>query len=284
MLCKCVATTIGVVAVLLGGLLSGEFARMGVIRFIVENVVDSPSPKGIWPATVDLAAKEHWTYDEITEESLKGKVAIVTGGNAGLGYHTSLELARKGATVVMGCRSKAKCEAACAKINKISSSGSAVPMIVDVSNFDSVAAFSKAFLNQFPRLDMFVQNAGIPSGPLLKLTNDGIERTMHTNHFGHAQMTHCLKSVIKKTAAQSSVRIVAVSSSAHYDAPEHTKEWMDSLEGINSETNFNRTSYYPVSKLANILFAKGIAAHYDVPNVIATSAHPGMVETEVRFL
>lgn len=280
MLCKCLGVITLLVALLLGGFLSGEFARIGVIRKIVEDLVDVPRLKGAWPSTIDLASNKHWTYDKLG--NLNGKVALVTGGNTGLGFHTALEIARKGATVVVGCRNDEKCSKACEKINNEikGSTGIAIPMKVDLGAFESVASFSRAFRNRFSRLDIFVQNAGIPSGPEFKLTADGIERTMHSNHFGHAQMTKCLEELIQTTAAESEVRIVAVASGAHYAAPPGVIEWMDSLEGINSEENFNRTNSYSISKLANILHAKGMAKHLG-SNVIATACHPGMVGTSI---
>mmetsp|Transcript_7224 Transcript_7224/g.8283 ORF Transcript_7224/g.8283 Transcript_7224/m.8283 type:complete len:382 (-) Transcript_7224:323-1468(-) len=283
---KCCGIFALVIALVLGGIFSGEFSRLGLVHFAVENLASSQRPIGVWPSTVDFSKKQ-WNYEAISPGELDGKIALVTGGNNGLGYYTSLHLALKGATTVVACRSPDKCKTACEKINQevadFKSKGSAVPMIVDVSNFESVRKFSREFLKQFQILDIFVQNAGIVSGPALKLTSDGIEQTFHTNHFGHFQMTQCLKSAIEAATSKGIARIVAVSSGAHFSAPEEFGVFT-TLEEINDPANFEKYTYYGMTKFANVLFAKGLASKLflkNSDNVVATAAHPGMVATGI---
>jgi len=282
-LCACCAA---VLAVLISGFLSGAFSRLGLIHFFVEYVLCEPAFYGMSPATVDLA-RGHWDYGSIRPGELKGKIALVTGGNSGLGYATAQQLALKGAITVLGCRNSKKCNLASEKINKelilAKSDGKAIPMPVDVADFESVREFSRLFKRRFSNLHIFVQNAGIVSGPEIKYTKDGIERTFHTNHFGHFQMTNCLKNLIESAMLSSSVRIVTISSTAHFSLPADFKIW-GSLEEINDPVNFRKYFYYSVTKFANILFSNGIAngmLFNDTSNLIATSAHPGVVETGI---
>lgn len=114
---------------------------------------------------------------------LTGLTAIVTGGNAGIGYETCLALAKKNATVYMASRSKDRAEAAIALILK--DTGKKVNFLsLDLQDLKQVKAASDSFLKLGIPLDILINNAGIMACPF-ELTKDGIESQFATNHVGH---------------------------------------------------------------------------------------------------
>ncbi|XP_072834788.2 dehydrogenase/reductase SDR family member 13 isoform X2 [Pogona vitticeps] len=98
--------------------------------------------------------------------SLRGKTVLLTGGNRGIGKATALDLARRGARVVLACRDPARGEAAAAELRRASGGGQVRCMSLDLASLRSVRAFARAFLSSEPRLDVLINNAGEPPGPL----------------------------------------------------------------------------------------------------------------------
>jgi NAD(P)-dependent dehydrogenase (short-subunit alcohol dehydrogenase family) len=114
--------------------------------------------------------REHNLYQKThTEENMRGKIVIVTGANSGMGHETSVELLRRGATVIVACRSQFKAEACAKELNDdLSSSGEAVPMVLELGSLKSVREFVNAFKQKFQRLDVLLLNAGIMNTPYAK--------------------------------------------------------------------------------------------------------------------
>lgn len=129
----------------------------------------------------------NWTLKDMPD--LAGKTAIVTGGNSGIGYNTALELARKGATVVIATRDKARGEAAANRIRSVHAAAKVETGVLDLSDLSSVKAFSKRFLAGHPVLDILVNNAGVISLPKREITRDGFEMQVGINHLGHFALT-----------------------------------------------------------------------------------------------
>ncbi|RLN55468.1 hypothetical protein BBJ28_00026174, partial [Nothophytophthora sp. Chile5] len=155
----------------------------------------------------------HWDATQISSQ--KGKVAIVTGANSGIGYETALQLARHGAHVVLACRNEARGQQAEANIREILASTSDAGTVefkqVDVSDLSSVQSFSEEFMKTHHRLDLLVNNAGVMAVPYSK-TVDGYERQFATNHLGHFALTAQLFSLLKQSASS---RVVNTSSYVH---------------------------------------------------------------------
>jgi NAD(P)-dependent dehydrogenase (short-subunit alcohol dehydrogenase family) len=127
-------------------------------------------------------------WDPARLPSAAGRTVAVTGANAGLGFFTSLQLARAGARVVLACRDIGKAGRARAAIRRAVSGADVSIVRLDTSDLTSVAA-AAAELSQLDRLDVLVTNAGVVHPPRHReVTRDGIELVGATNHFGHVAL------------------------------------------------------------------------------------------------
>jgi NAD(P)-dependent dehydrogenase (short-subunit alcohol dehydrogenase family) len=209
---------------------------------------------------------QKWTQADIPD--LTGKVIVITGANSGLGFECAKTFAEKGATVVMTARNLQKGEAARAEILQTWSEATVDLMPLDVGDLRSVRAFAAAFQEQYDRLDILLNNAGVMAIPR-QLTPDGFEMQLGVNHLGHFALTGLLLDVITQTPR---ARIHNVSSSANYTGEIN----FDDLMG---EENYSRWAAYGQSKLANIFFTFELqkrltAAGFDT---MANTSHPGIV-------
>jgi NAD(P)-dependent dehydrogenase (short-subunit alcohol dehydrogenase family) len=101
-------------------------------------------------------------------ESQKGKIAIVTGANTGLGKEITIGLARKEVKVIMACRSIKKAEEAKTEIIKIIPNANIEIMELDLSSLKSVRNFAKSFSEKYKQLNFLIENAGIMIPPFKK--------------------------------------------------------------------------------------------------------------------
>ncbi len=203
--------------------------------------------------------------------SLEGKVAVVTGANAGLGFEAAQALASRGARVVLACRNVAKAQAAAARIVAAHPAADVDVRSLDLASLASVASFAEGFLGTYDRLDLLGLNAGI-MGVDAELSVDGFEMQFAANHLGHFALTARLMPRIRSTAG---ARVVSHSSLAHRQA----RTW-----GTPRELGgYERWGVYAQTKLANLLFALELDRRFRAAGVdaVALSAHPGMSATEL---
>lgn len=266
-------------AVVLGLLVNGQLSKWGVFSYWASRKRDVV---GLGPAFM-MESQQLWEYDAIPDGSLDGKVAVVTGANIGLGYYTSMHLARKGATVVMACRTMTKCDKSANEIRASLSSGkgSISTMYVDTSKLASVQAFDALLLATHTRLDILVLNAGIafPANPE-QLSEDGVELVFATNHLGHFKMYKDLRPLIEETSTKHGhATVVHVSSSAHYNV-DPTVGVHTNLMDLNALT---QGFAYGQSKLCNVIFAMDIASRAKASghNILSNSLMPGAVDTNI---
>ena len=202
---------------------------------------------------------------------LDGKIVIVTGANTGVGLCTVIDLARRGATVIMACRNMSKGEKALEQAKKESGSKDLVLMKLDLSSLKSVKDFAKEVLSKYSKLHILINNAGIMMCPYSK-TEDGFEMQIGTNHFGHFVLTNLLLKALKEGTPS---RVVTVSSIGHQFGK------MD-FEDINFEKRpYSKIAAYGQSKLANILFAKELHNKVKDLGITSYALHPGSVNTEL---
>lgn len=212
----------------------------------------------------------NWTVSDIPD--LKGKIAIITGANSGLGYETSLALAQKGAHVVMACRNPKKAEDAKADILKHAPGASVELAALDLGSLASIRAFSESFKAKNNKLDILINNAGLMAIPKSK-TVDGFESQFGVNHLGHFALTGLLLSHLLAVPGS---RVVNVSSQAHTAG-------RINFDDLNGDKSYSRFGAYSQSKVANILFTRELNKRLDHAgaHVISVAAHPGMAATNL---
>ena len=145
---------------------------------------------------------------------LSGKVAIVTGGNGGIGLETVRELSQHGAKVYMASRSEDKAKAAIEQLQ--SEKKVEVHYInLDLMKLSSAKKCAEEFKSKETRLDILICNAGVMAVPF-KLTDDGIEQSFQVNHLTHFALFRNLEGIMAKTGKESRhpARLVNLSSFA----------------------------------------------------------------------
>lgn len=205
--------------------------------------------------------------------SQKGRIAVVTGSNTGLGFETAKALASKGATVILACRNMQKATAAKEAILKAVPKSEIDTIQLDLSKLSSVRQFAKDFQAKYQQLDLLINNAGVMMPPYSK-TEDGFELQMGANHLGHFLLTGLLLDTILSTPNS---RIVALSSIAH-------KRGEIQFDDLQWEKNYKKMPAYAQSKLANLMFALELNRRLESKeghSCIAVAAHPGVSNTEL---
>ena len=206
---------------------------------------------------------------------MKNKICIVTGANSGIGKETARALAQRQAEVVMVCRNPQKGEAALTDIQQSSGNKNVHLFIADLSSQASITGFAEAFKQQFEKLDVLVNNAGVFL-PRREVTADGTEATFAINHLAYFQLTHLLLDLLIQTPAS---RIVNVSSNAHKGGGA-----LD-FDDLELEKGYGGYKAYARSKLANILFTTELDRRLDALDLetrpTVNCLHPGVVATSL---
>ncbi|GHB24278.1 oxidoreductase [Streptomyces umbrinus] len=211
-----------------------------------------------------------WNAHDIPDQS--GRTVVVTGANSGIGYVTARELARRGARVVLACRSESRgTEAADRLAIEVPDAGAEFEPL-DLGDLDSVREFAAAYGRKYGRLDLLVNNAGLMALPQGR-TADGFETQFGVNHLGHFALTGLLMPTLLTTPG---ARVVSVSSFVHALAN------ID-INDLNSERKYGRWTAYGRSKTANLLFVHELARRLAATgsDVVAAAAHPGYAATNL---
>jgi NAD(P)-dependent dehydrogenase (short-subunit alcohol dehydrogenase family) len=213
-----------------------------------------------------------WTAQDIPDQS--GRVAVVTGANSGLGLVTARELAGAGATVVIACRNTSKGEQAAASIRAREPTADVRLAELDLADLASVRAFAERLAAEHERLDLLVNNAGVMAPPR-RLTKDGFESQLGTNHLGPFALTGLL---LGRLLAAPEPRVVTVSSAVH-------RMGKIKFDDLQSERRYNNWLAYGQSKLANLMFCFELARRATEAGTALRSvaAHPGYAATNLQF-
>ncbi|NVI91291.1 oxidoreductase, partial [Actinomadura sp. BRA 177] len=205
-----------------------------------------------------------WTANDIPD--LRGRRAVVTGANSGIGYHTALQLARHGAAVVLGCRSAERGQAAFDRIKTAAPDADLTLGTLDLADLSSVRTFAARHGDD--PVDILVNNAGVMAIPH-RSTADGFEMQFGTNHLGHFALTGLLLPALRAASA----RVVTVTSGF---------AWTGRLnfDDLQSERRYRKWAAYSQAKLANLIFAKELDRR--VPELTSVAAHPGYAATNLQ--
>ncbi|OMD76414.1 SDR family oxidoreductase [Paenibacillus odorifer] len=201
---------------------------------------------------------------------MRGTIALVTGANSGMGLATTVELARKGAKVIMVCRNRQRGEEALAAAKRKSHSEDIELMLCDLASLESIRSFAEEFTMKYPMLDILINNAGVVTIKR-QLTKDGFEMDLGVNHLGHFLLTNLL---LESLQAAEQGRIIVVASGAYKIGALH-------YEDPTLARRFNPAKAYARSKLANILFTRELASRLHGTRVTVNCLHPGAVGTNI---
>ncbi|XP_070762576.1 dehydrogenase/reductase SDR family member 13-like [Enoplosus armatus] len=207
-----------------------------------------------------------------SKAKLHGKTVIVTGSNTGIGKTTAIDLAKRGARVILACRSKQRGEAALEEIKRESGSNQVVFMQLDLGSLKSVRSFAETFLKSEPRLDILINNAGVF---LQGRTEDGLGLMFAVNHLGHFLLTNLLLDRLKECEPS---RVVNVSSVGH-NFGNIDFDCLNTHKSLGPETSVFLV--YSHSKLCNVLFTHELAKRLQGTKVTCYSLHPGAINSEL---
>lgn len=204
----------------------------------------------------------------MAENTMRGKMCLVTGTSSGIGKVTARELAKLGASVVMVCRDRIKGEATQADMKAASGNDQVDLIVADLSQLAEVRRVADEFKERYRYLHVLINNAGGINAER-KVTPDGLEYTFATNYLAPFLLTDLLLDVLKASAPS---RIVNVSSVAH------TRGTIDFAD-LQGEHRYSFTKAYGQSKLAQILFTYELAERLNGTGVTVNALHPGVVSS-----
>jgi NAD(P)-dependent dehydrogenase (short-subunit alcohol dehydrogenase family) len=219
--------------------------------------------------------KTEWTTKDIPSQA--GRRVLITGANSGIGWEAALELARRGAEIILPARTEAKANDAIARIRAQVPNAKLIPEILDLADLNSVHAFAKRVAEMFPgqSLDLLVNNAGVMAVPTRELTVDGYERQFATNYLGPFALTALLFWSIKP---QSGSRIVTVSSGV-------SNQGKIEFDNLQSQRRYSPMwQAYAQSKLADLVFQQELQRRLTAMGspILSTGAHPGYAITNLQ--
>jgi NAD(P)-dependent dehydrogenase (short-subunit alcohol dehydrogenase family) len=212
---------------------------------------------------------EESTAEEVTQGlDLKGKLAVVTGCNSGIGFETMRVLALRGAYVIGTGRTLEKAENACRKVVGVTTA-----IELELSDFDSVLACARVIRASNAPIDILVCNAGMRGGDHEQI--NGVEKHFLVNHIGHFLLVNRL---IDRMFFASQGRVVVVGSrTAYTSAPEDGIEF----DNISGDRDYSVGKAYAHSKLANVLFSLELARQLKGTRITSNSLHPGVINTNI---
>ena len=214
-----------------------------------------------------------WTTADIPDQT--GRTALVTGANTGIGFHQALELARKGAQVLLASRDPERGRTARTAILRELPAASVDLVQLDLADLDSVRRLADQVLDRDQGLDLLVNNAGVMAVPHRQTTAQGFELQLGTNHLGHFALTGQL---LPALLARQGSRVVTVSSLNH-------RMGSIRLEDLQSDRGYTPWRAYNQSKLANALFTLELDRRLRAAgaSTLSVGAHPGYTRTELQY-
>jgi NAD(P)-dependent dehydrogenase (short-subunit alcohol dehydrogenase family) len=219
--------------------------------------------------------KTQWTAANIPSQI--GRRVVITGANSGIGFEAALELARKGAEIILPARTQAKAENAVARILKQVPDAKLYAEILDLAAQSSVREFSSRVNERFPgqSLDLLINNAGVMAIPTREVTVDGFERQFATNYLGPFALSALLLPYIKPKPGS---RVITLSSGI-------SKQGKIDFENLQGERQYRpMLQAYAQSKLADLTFTQELQRRLTAAGspIMSAAAHPGYAVTNLQ--
>ena len=201
---------------------------------------------------------------------MKDKICLITGANSGIGKVTAKALAEQGAHIIMLCRSEARALKAQQEIMAACRHKKVDIVLADLSSTEQIKRAAAHLQNNYSKIDVLINNAGLLMGDQRELTEDGFEMTFGVNHLAPFLLTHLL---IDQIIASGRGNIINVASVAHRFATIRFKNLQY------EHGDYAGWKAYCRSKLCNILFTRELARRLDGACAVANALHPGAVAT-----
>ncbi len=212
--------------------------------------------------------KEQYT----TNISMKGQVCVVTGANSGIGYETSLQLAKHGAHLVMVCLDKKPGEEAKAQI-EAEAKGPVDLVLCDLSSLEEVRILAKTLLDNHPKINILINNAGVQYNRR-QTTVDGYEAVFAINYLAPFLLTRLL---VDRMKASTPARIINVSSKGHQFGG------LDLNDLHWEKRRYRGLKGYGASKVAVNLFTLLLSDKLKNTGVTVNAVHPGAVHSNIAM-
>ncbi|XP_031747877.1 retinol dehydrogenase 12 isoform X2 [Xenopus tropicalis] len=194
---------------------------------------------------------------------LDGKTVLITGGTSGIGKETAIALAKRGARVIITNEDEEKGDTALRQIKRESVSMNVKIMKLNMANLQSIREFCKDFVQKEKRLDILINNAGVPA--VLDWTDNGFSMCFGVNHLGTFLLTSLLTERLKSCSPS---RVITVTSEVHK---------YQRLDFADLNYNIVPLFSYCRSKLANVYFTQELARQIERHGVTSCAVHPGYV-------
>ena len=209
--------------------------------------------------------------------SQAGRRVLITGANSGIGYEAALELARRGAEVILPARSLKKANDAIARIVREVPGARLTTGVLDLASLASVREFAQFVGEKFPgeSLDLLINNAGVMAVPVRELTVDGYERQFATNYLGPFLLTALLYPQLRR---KQGTRVVTASSGV-------TNQAKIEFDNLQSERVYKPMfGAYSQSKLADLIFQLELQRRLTATGspIVSTGGHPGYAITNLQ--
>ncbi|HEX5117068.1 MAG TPA: oxidoreductase [Pseudonocardiaceae bacterium] len=209
---------------------------------------------------------QRWTATDVPD--LRGRTAVVTGANSGIGYHTALVLAQHRASVVLACRDRTRAADAADRIRATVPDADLAVQLLELSSLASVRAAAAQLRTDHEHIDLLINNAGAVRRRYHR-TEDGFESTFAGNHLGPFALTGLL---LDRLLATPGSRVVTVSSIGH-------RRGVIDFDDLNMARGYRAATAYFQSKLANLMFTYELQRRLPDTSTIAVAAHPGNAYT-----
>jgi len=226
------------------------------------------------------------------DKRLDGKIALITGGTAGIGYETALEFAKRGATIILAARDAKKGQQVVELLKKLTGNTNITFLSVDMATIKGTKKFAEEFLKKHDKLNYLINNAGLVGDPGWKkkkdksywlVTEEGNERTVSANYLSHVILTEALLPTLITTGKADNVesRIVNVSSMANF----FSKLDVSKPDFLNNHKDKILDEQYNISKLCQVIYTKQLGERLikngDDKYCVTSSLHPGAVRTSI---